>query len=630
MALAFPLTIDPGGTVMSPGVDTNLFIWTLGWNAHALLHRPTALFEANTFFPFHDSLAFSENLIGSSLIAAPIIWLGGGSVLAMNLVALSSIPLSALGGFLLARELDASPHAALVAGAVFGFAPPRFFRLDQIHLTTVHWIPFALACAHAYLKRGRARDLRLALAFFTLQALCSGHGAVFLLVALVALLLYQGVAGTLPAIDRVIRDVGFVGVALLLPAAALLLPYHRVQEEMGLRRGLADFRIVSWQSFLASPSHIHRWLVDRLIPEQHVLGLAGAFLFPGIVPLLLAAIALLPRRTESPIQSGRHWSRTFKTAVTAILEIVAILATSIGIYLFFAGPVRWRIDQVVLLSVRDPLRVWIIAIGSALGRVILIRRIPFSPAVRRREAVALVRRFQSAAHNQSTAFYAMLIVLCVWLSSPPPFGLWPYVYWLPGFDFIRAPSRFMILGVLGLAMLAACGFDRLTRRMPHPKRALCVAVVCVALVAEFSATPLGLTGDTGQIPAVDWWLASKPGALVVAEAPVDPRVSERDLQQSIYMRHSMAHWHRTVHGYSGVHPPLTEGIYEHLTRFPDTETIRALQSVGVTTVVVHLEAYPPAERTEIANRIAAQPALQLEHSEGDGRVYALAPGTPNP
>ncbi len=112
---------------MSPGVDTNLFIWTLGWNAHAFLHRPTALFEANTFFPFHDSLAFSENLIGSSLIAAPIIWLGGGSVLAMNLVALSSIPLSALGGFRLARELDASRHAALVAGARVWFRTTAFF-----------------------------------------------------------------------------------------------------------------------------------------------------------------------------------------------------------------------------------------------------------------------------------------------------------------------------------------------------------------------------------------------------------------------------------------------------------------------------------------------------------------------
>jgi len=628
--LAFPLTIDPGGTVMSPGVDTNLFIWTLGWDAHAFLHRPTALFEANTFFPFHDSLAFSENLIGNSIIAAPVIWLGGSTVLAMNLVALSSIPLSALGAFLLARELDASRHAALVAGVVFGFAPPRFFRLDQIHLTTVQWIPFALAFAHAYLKRGRAGDLHRAIAFFTLQALCSGHGAVFLTVALLVLLLYELLAGSLPPINRAIRDVGAVGVALLLPVAVLLLPYHRVQEEMGLRRGLADFRIVSWQSFLASPSHIHRWLVDTLIPEQHVFGVAGAYLFPGVLPLLLAGVALLPRRSESFDRSGRRWSRDVETAVTAILEMVAIVATSIGIYLFFVGSIRWRIDDVVVISVRDPLRVWMIAIGSALARFVIVRRVPFSPTARARDAVAVMRRLRSAARNQSTAFYALLIVLCVWLSSPPPFGLWSYVYWLPGFDFIRAPSRFMILGVVGLAVLAASGFDRLTRRMPPGRRTLCVVVVCIALVAEFSASPLGVAGDAAQIPAIDRWLAWRAGPLVVAEVPVDARVSERDLQQSIYMRHSMAHWHRTVHGYSGVHPPLTEGIYEHLTRFPDIETIRALQSIGVTTVVVHLDAYRPAEREAIAIRIAAQPALQLEHSEGDGRVYALTSGTPNP
>jgi hypothetical protein len=55
-----------------------------------------------------------------------------------------------------------------------------------------------------------------------------------------------------------------------------------------------------------------------------------------------------------------------------------------------------------------------------------------------------------------------------------------------------------------------------------------------------------------------------------------------------------------------------------------------LQSIGVTTVVVHLDAYAAAERAEVARRIAEQPALQLEHSEGDGRVYALAPGTSNP
>ena len=627
MVLAFPLTIDPAGSVMSSGVDTNLFIWTVGWNAHALLHRPLALFEANTFFPFHDSLAYSENLLGSSVIAAPILWMRGSPVLAMNAVALSSIPLSAIGALVLARELGASRHAAIVAGIVFGFAPPRFFRLDQLHLTTVQWIPFALAFAHAYLRGGRASDLRLAIAFFTLQALCSGHGAVFLTVALAALLLIQFVAGTLPPLGRVPRDIGFVGLVLLLPALAVFVPYQRVQAEMDLRRGLEDFRIVSWQSFLASPSHLHRWLVDTLIPDANVIGLAGAYLFPGITPLLLAALALIPRRSDVHTVRGSGRFGAIATAFAVALELTAILTIAIGLSLAFSGPIRWRVGDVVLLSAREPIRVWLVAAVSIVARLMLRRRVSLNPLARSRMIVSALHRARAAVARTPVPLYGLLTVVCVWLSCAPPFGLWPYVYWLPGFDFIRAPSRFMILGVLGLAVLAAIGFDRLTGKLSASGRAIALGLVTIVMAAEFSAAPLGLVRDDNQIPAVDRWLASQPDPLVVAEAPVDPRVLERDLQQSIYMRHSMAHWHRTVHGYSGIHPPLTEGLYEHLTQFPETETIRALQSVGVTTVVVHLDGYPPADRDEMLRRIANQPALKLEHSEGEGRIYSLIPAS---
>ena len=45
-----------------------------------------------------------------------------------------------------------------------------------------------------------------------------------------------------------------------------------------------------------------------------------------------------------------------------------------------------------------------------------------------------------------------------------PFELWRYVYWLPGLNFIRVPSRFIILTMLALSVLAAFGFDRIDGR----------------------------------------------------------------------------------------------------------------------------------------------------------------------
>jgi hypothetical protein len=64
----------------------------------------------------------------------------------------------------------------------------------------------------------------------------------------------------------------------------------------------------------------------------------------------------------------------------------------------------------------------------------------------------------------SSRFYALIFLLSLWLTMGGQYGLWQYVHWLPGFNFIRAPSRFIILGVLVLAVLAGYGFEWLTRR----------------------------------------------------------------------------------------------------------------------------------------------------------------------
>ena len=73
--------------------------------------------------------------------------------------------------------------------------PPRFFRIEQINLSNVQWIPFGLAALHAYFDGGRKRDLRLAAGFVSLQALSSGHGAVFMGVALLLFVLYRLLLG---------------------------------------------------------------------------------------------------------------------------------------------------------------------------------------------------------------------------------------------------------------------------------------------------------------------------------------------------------------------------------------------------------------------------------------------------
>src|SRR5262249_53721865 len=84
----WPLATSPARLSRNDNADTILNEWTMAWVAHQLPRHPFALFEANSFYPEHDTLAFSEPLVVQGVMAMPVIWLGGSPVLAYNLVLL--------------------------------------------------------------------------------------------------------------------------------------------------------------------------------------------------------------------------------------------------------------------------------------------------------------------------------------------------------------------------------------------------------------------------------------------------------------------------------------------------------------------------------------------------------------
>jgi len=563
LLLAYPLSIHPASHVISAAPDTDLFMWTLAWDAHAFVTNPFDIFNANIYAPQPLTLAYSENLIGSALVAAPVLWATGNPVLAMNAVALLSAVLCGVGGAWLARRVGISAQGAWIAGLVFAFAPPRFLRLDQIHLVAMQWIPCALASFHGYLDGGRRRDLWLTAAFFTMQALSSGHGAVFLALALALLFVWRVTSGDvrLAPLSR-LRDVGWQGVLLVAPVLASLVPYFIVQREMGLRRTLEDWAVPA-ASFLASPSRV--WsAVLSLVPDARINETAGAYLFPGVLPIGLALCAFL----------------------------------------------------------------WPGATDAASGR-----RAATDPAMRPRAWYAQVR-----------FFYLGLTLLSLWLAVGPPIGVWPLVYWLPGLNFIRAPSRFVLLAIAALAVLAGIGFDRVSSsasssrfssgpssRLASPgrRRSRLALVVGSLLVGEFAAIPLGTEPYAVEIPAIDRWLARQAAPMVIAEVPLpDSRdVNRRERRQTLFMLHSTAHWQRTVHGYSGLRPPQHDDLYRALLRFPDDDSVTKLQALGVTHVVVHSELYAAEEWPEVHARLADFASrLRFVHEEAGGRVYAVAGG----
>ena len=235
------------------------------------------------------------------------------------------------------------------------------------------------------------------------------------------------------------------------------------------------------------------------------------------------------------------------------------------------------------------------------------------------EAVAA---WSGSARRNPAPLYLLLTLLCVGLSLGPPYSLWPYVYSWPGLNFIRAPLRFMVLGALGVAVLAAIGFDRLTSRLSLDRRRTAAFAVAALMLVEFVGVPVFAVPFAIKIPPADQWLAQQPKPFVVAEVPVDPGYERH---QTTYMMHSMAHWQRTVAGYGGIRPAFHQDLDRLLHVFPNEASVRRLVEIGITYVVVHIDLYDPAVWPEVDARLRSYDGtwLKLEYSDPVGRVYSI-------
>jgi hypothetical protein len=414
VVMAAPWSLHPASRVVIDNPDTHLFLWTLGWDTHAFTAQPLRLFDANIYAPNPNTLAYSENAIGSALLAAPIIWATGDLVLALNLVLLSACALCGVGAYALGRQLGMGRPAAIVCGIVFAFAPTRFYRMSQLHQNTVQWIPFALACLHLYFRGGRARDLRLALAFFTLQALASGHGAVFLVVAMACVAAWEVARGTPLALARRARDVGIAGLALLLPAALLLWPYRRARLDVGLDR-TAEVWAVTPESFVASPTRVHQWLLTW-VTDRPVNELANAFLFPGYLVIALAVVALWPHRgvADEPGAEPRRRA-AWGYAVLAVVSVLFFVDGPLALWPWVRG---WPGFSFIRVSSRFvTLTTLALAVLAGLGLERLLPRRPPRRAVAAAVAGALLLVEYSTHPFDGTAFTMPRPAIVEWLAA---------------------------------------------------------------------------------------------------------------------------------------------------------------------------------------------------------------------
>jgi hypothetical protein len=283
----WPLATSPARLTRESS-DTQLNEWTLAWFAHQLPRHPLQLFEGNTFYPEHGTVAYSEAMWVQSALAAPMIWLGASPVLAYNLVLFAGFTLTGWAMCLVVARWTDDWAAGLAAGIMMAFNAHVLARLPHLQALHVEFLPLALLSFDAVLRRPRWTSAIWLAIWFTLQALASLYLLVFTAVALVVGICVRPEdwfgRRLIAVAPRLALAAGVAGLLL----APYLLPYWALHTQ-GFARSLDEvgFYAARARDYLTTQSRF-----DMSADGDNSL-------FPGAIALALAAVTIASRTAFS-------------------------------------------------------------------------------------------------------------------------------------------------------------------------------------------------------------------------------------------------------------------------------------------------------------------------------------------
>lgn len=322
----------------SPNLGDPLFIsWLISWNQHWLLsanHSLSALFNANIYYPYLKTLAFSDLMLIPSIVGLPLRLFTANPIIISNIILIAFMAFTGLAMFLLARYLTGSGPAALFIGLFYAFSPYHLAQIGHIQLQTDVFLILMLLYLHKYLDNKNRLNLVTAGLFVALEALTAWYYAIYAAILLALFIIYFTFFGLIKINKKFLISLAITLFFMALIIVPFALPY------LYLHNNLPEFvrNIGETRAFSARPLNYlmtvkQNWLWGRLLG----LGVSKieTVLFPGLAVVLLAGASLFGLKAN-----------LIKRQRTAQIKFFYFLVAALG-FIMSLGPYRRVFGRIV-------------------------------------------------------------------------------------------------------------------------------------------------------------------------------------------------------------------------------------------------------------------------------------------
>jgi hypothetical protein len=534
--LTWPLAAHLSTHVPGNGTDDPPLTWNLWWVRYALLNLGSNPFRGSSlFYPLGINLAFYTLTLLNGLLSMPL-QLTLGLIPATNVMLLSSFVLSGYGAFLLASYVLAAK----------GKQPPAKQGSAFRGRGSVYLAAFVAGLVYAFASS------KMFYAALGQWNIASSQWIPFYV-------LYLLKAGDQPRRWRY-------------PLLAALFLLFQAYAELTYASFLVLFTVL-WLAWRAAHP-VHRRTVPRTLAN---LGLIGAMVVVGLAPVLAMMVPDLRTEGDLLVQGGG-----FADVFSA--DLLGFLVPSMHNPLFGSLVERFHFDHTVGQHIYPGYSVLVLA---ALGAAVSWRRRTSEESSQPTRKSAGAGAFWTLS---TVVFWLMTLGPALRINGhdtgiPLPFAL---VARLPFFEGNRYPSRYGVMLVLSLGVLAALGVRWLIEKLTDldlrapVRRALgltCCLVLAGGILFEHLSIPLPLSDM--RVPAAYQAIAQKiPGNGTLLDLPVAwrngarvtgtmaPIIMFEQYYQSVHQRPILA-------GNTSRNPPQK---FQYFTEAPVINTLIALET----------------------------------------------------
>ena len=521
-----PMITEGSHSVYKAPGDPNFEAWTLAWDVHELGSNPSNLFNSNIFFPNHDTLAYSDSQVSTAVISWPLLAITDNPVQTANFMLIFNFFVAGIGMYLLAHHLTGNRAAALVAGIIFAFAPPRVAQMWHLQMTAVGWIPLCLLFLHKYSEEGKWRNAALAGLFLVVQTLATWYYGLILTIAVIVFLVVRLIMnwrGFTLRWTATLLIVFVVSAAVIMPFALPYLKIHSedprfvrsVSEVDQFSADVRDFAVAS------EPNLIWGSLTSGL--RKTTMKRGGATersLFPGLLPILLGIIGAV-----ALFWKGKNRERFYVRFYVSLAVVSFILCLGTRLYFFgHSTDIPMPYDLLYYLFpgfkvIRVPARfIVLIVLALAVLSAFTVK--------------AIIKRISES----------------------------------------RAPT---LAGLVALALIGLVVLDVMTAALPMYR---------VPTKKEFAPVYTWLKEQPGETPTVEIPMAGYDPKTFKAGLQYERSWLPRESMRTYY---STLHWKSLLNGYSGYIPDSYYEAVKVTAGFPSLESLAWLKVKGIKYIIVH-------------------------------------------